>query len=177
MRRMVTLIAALALLSGCNGGQSEPADGSTAPVDGTATTAETTTAPRVCQSPPPAEIGAPSLISMTLEPNPVAPGTRATLRVSDAGLPSGAFVGLDVIWQCWDGSRWIDTYQLVRAVDPFAAQAIQVEPGVTTTLAGLGVPVPVTAEILIPDVPPGIYRIWEEASGIPGHLIVEVVEG
>jgi len=177
MRRMVTLMAALAFLSACNGGQSEPADGSTAPADGMATTAEPTTAPRVCQSPPPAEIEAPSLISMTLRPNPVAPGIRATLQVGDAGLPSGAFVGLDVIWQCWDGSRWIDTYQLVRAVDPFVAQAIRLEPGVTTTIASLGVPVPVTAEILIPDVPPGIYRISEEARGIPGHLIVEVVEG
>ena len=103
----------------------------------------------------------------------------ATLRVSDAGLPEGAMVGLDAIWQCWDGSRWIDTYQLVRAVHPFVAQAIRLEPGATTVIEDLGVPLPSNAEILIPDVPPGIYRIWdfEGIGDTAGHLIVEVIEG
>ena len=128
-----------------------------------------------CQPPPAAEIEAPSLITMTLDPNPVTAGMMATLQVSDAGLP-GAMIGLDAVWQCWDGSQWIDTYQLVRAVDPFQAQAILVEPGATTTIAGLGVPLPSIAGILIPGVPPGIYRIWDEAGNTPGHLIVEVVE-
>lgn len=135
-----------------------------------------------CQPPPAAEIEAPSPITMGLDPNPVTAGMMATLQVSDAGLPAGAFVGLDVIWQCWDGSQWIDTYQLVRAVDPFPAQAIRLEPGATTTIAALGVPVPSTAAILIPGVPPGIYRLAEQATQpgpqyIPGHLIVKVVEG
>ena len=135
-----------------------------------------------CQPPPAAEIEAPSLITMTLDPNPATAGMMATLWVSDAGLPAGAFIGLDVIWQCWDGSQWVDTYQLVRAVDPFTAQAIRLEPGVTTTIAALGVPLPSTAVILIPDVPPGIYRLADQAiqpgpQYIPGHLIVEVVEG
>jgi hypothetical protein len=130
-----------------------------------------------CRPPPAAEIEAPSQLAMTLDPNPVTAGTMATLRVGDAGLPSNAFVGLDAVWQCWDGSRWIDTFQLVRAVDSFVAQAIRVEPGATTTIAGLGVPVPSVAEILVPDVPAGIYRIWDEAGSTPGHLIVEVVDG
>jgi hypothetical protein len=130
-----------------------------------------------CEAPPASEIEAPSSIAMTLNPNPVTAGTRAILEVSDAGLASGAFVGLGLAWQCWDGFQWIDTYQLVRAVDPFQAQAIVVEPGVTTTIAALGVPIPSIAEILIPNVPPGIYRIWDEAGSTPGHLIVEVANG
>jgi hypothetical protein len=132
-----------------------------------------------CQPPPPAEIEAPSGLAMALDPNPVTAGMTAILRVSDAGLPEGAMVGLDVVWQCWDGSRWIDTYQLVRAVDPFVAQAIRLEPGATTIIEDLGVPLPSNAEILIPDVPPGIYRIWdfEGIGDTAGHLIVEVIEG
>jgi len=131
----------------------------------------------VCQPPPATEIEAPSGLAMTLDPNPVTAGARAVLEVSDAGLAPRTFVGLDATWQCWDGSRWVDTYQLVRAVDPFQAQTIELEAGVTTTVASLGVPVPSIAEILIPDVPPGIYRISDEAGSTPGHLVVEVVEG
>ena len=135
-----------------------------------------------CQLPPATEIETPSPIAMTLDPNPATAGTMATLQVSDAGLPSDAVVGLGLAWQCWDGSQWIDTHQLVRSVDPFQAQIIVVEPGVTTTIAGLGVALPSIAEILTPDVAPGIYRIREEAvqpgpQFTPGHLIVEVIDG
>ncbi len=134
-------------------------------------------APGACQPPPATEIEAPSHIAMTLDPYPVTAGATATLRVSDAELPTGAIIGLAVVWQCWDGSRWIDTYQLVRAIDPFVAQAIRVEPGVATTIAALGVPLPSTARILIPDVAPGIYRIWDQVGDTPGHLIVGVAKG
>jgi len=121
-----------------------------------------------CQPPPPAEIEAPSGLAMALDPNPVTAGMTATLGVSDAGLPGGAMVGLGAVWQCWDGSRWIDTYQLVRAVDPFVAQAIRVEPGATTVMEDLGVPLPSNAEILIPDVPPASTGSGtSKASGIP----------
>ena len=133
-----------------------------------------------CTTPPAAELQAPSALAMTLDPNPVHAESRATLLVDDIGLTGEAMAGLDLAWQCWDGTAWVDTHQLVRGIDPFVAQAIAVEPGATTTIASLGVPVPSTAEVLVPQVPPGIYRMQDEVvrpggQFTPGHLIVEVL--
>jgi hypothetical protein len=160
-RAVVLLVAMLA--AGCGQGSS-PSSGPMAS----------------CTTPPAAERQAASALAMTLDPNPVHAGTSAILEVDDAGLPGGAMVGLGLAWQCWTGDEWMDTHQMVRGIDPFTAQAIPVEPGATTTIAALGVPVPVAASVLIPQVLPGIYRIQEVAllpgRAITGHLIVEVVE-
>jgi hypothetical protein len=160
-RAVVLLVAVLA--AGCGEGSSPPSGPMAS-----------------CTTPPAAERQAMSALAMTLDPNPVHAGTTAILEVDDAGLPDGAMVGLGLAWQCWTGAEWMDTHQMVRGIDPFTAQAIPVEPGATTTIAGLGVPVPVAAPVLIPQVPPGIYRIQEVAElpgrAITGHLIVEVLE-
>jgi hypothetical protein len=161
--RAVVLLAAV-LAAGCGEGSS-PSSGPMAS----------------CTTPPVAERQATSALAMTLDPNPVHAGTSAILEVDDASLPAEAMVGLGLAWQCWNGVEWMDTHQLVRGIDPFVAQAIPVEPGATTTIAALGVPVPSTAAILIPQVPPGIYRIQDRVvqSGpqfTPVHLIVEVLE-
>jgi hypothetical protein len=77
--------------------------------------------------------------------------------------PEGDIVtGADALLQCWNGSRWVDTHQLLKY--PFGPDgspaAIALGPDVTVTTPAVGLIIqeqPFT--IVMPDVPNGTYRI------------------
>lgn len=120
-----------------------------------------------------------SQVLSTLQPNPVARGSLATLHVSDEGLPPDTLVGVSVRWECWDGDEWVETHLLWRGVEPFDADATALAPGTTIYVPLLGLGLPSTETVRIPDVPPGTYRLTETATQPGGgrfvsYLIVEV---
>lgn len=135
-----------------------------------------------CVPPPVAEIGLPSEVLMTLDPNPARAGAVVELSVSDEGLLRDPVVGAALEWQCWDGSAWVRTHQLLRGehTGGEGPETNNAPPGVSVTMIAIGIPLPNVDVILIPDVEPGIYRIYESAIAGPnnqtfeGFLIVEV---
>lgn len=136
-----------------------------------------------CLEPPASELSAESRLVLALDPNPTPAGQEATLSLSlteaeitrriAEGLPADVVGGAGAAWQCWDGSRWVDTHQIVRG---FAGEprTLAVAPGQTTTIPAIGLRLPNSYQILIPDVPPGLYRIEDTMTGISGFVIVEV---
>jgi hypothetical protein len=133
--------------------------------------------------PPEDEVTADIEIQLAVDPNPVIAGGAATLSIEQGDLLPGSSVGAGAVWQCWDGSNWIDTFQIVKAFDDGQdAQAIAVQPGATTTIPAVDLPIPSSYPILIPEVEPGTYRIAEEIitggeDVITGLVFVEVIDG
>jgi hypothetical protein len=136
----------------------------------------------MCQDPPVTERVAPvSDLVLTVIPKAVEAGSQAELSMESPRFPSDdAITGAGAAWQCWDGVAWIDTHQLVK--DEFGPNhrpaALEAEPGATTTIPGIGLPVTNSHTIVIPDVAPGIYRIrdevWFGSDPEQGYLVVEV---
>lgn len=134
-----------------------------------------------CFEPPQSELEVVSSLTMTVEPNPVEAGSIANLSVLTDEPPYVYMVGAGAAWQCWNGTAWVDTYQILRdgygsgEADPVAFEVI---PGATTTIPAIGLNVPNSYPIRIPAVPSGTYRIidWAEGAGerIGGHVIVVV---
>jgi hypothetical protein len=87
--------------------------------------------------------------------------------------------GVATWWQWWNGTEWIDTYLVERDYGN-GPTTFKIEPGLTTTIPALGLAVPNSATIIIPDVAPGLYRIRDELGSqgsepITGFVLVEVV--
>ena len=133
-----------------------------------------------CQEPPEAELVAPvSDVVLTIIPKAVEAGSQAELSMNSPRFPSDdAITGAGAAWQCWAGVAWIDTHQLVK--DRFGPNhqpaALEVEPGVTTTIPAVGLLVADRHSIAIPDVAPGIYRVRDEVwfGSEPQHVYVFV---
>lgn len=138
---------------------------------------------RNCVLPPEDELTVEPDVQLAVDPNPVPAGSPATLSMEQGSLPSGSSVGAGAVWQCWDGSSWVDTHQIVKGFDDGQdAQAIAVRPGATTTIPAIDLPIPSSYPIVIPEIEPGTYRITDEVltggeGSITGFVIVEVVEG
>jgi len=101
------------------------------------------------------------------------------LTIAADGLPDGALVGAGAAWQCWSGSEWVDTHQIVRGFYDGHGTTLEVGPGETTTIPAVGLPIPNSYPILIPDVEASTYRLADEAiqpgsPAISGWVIVEV---
>lgn len=130
-----------------------------------------------CTDPPADALAEVSRFALDLEPNPISPGGEATLIVGfdDAGAdPVG---GAGALWQCWTGAEWESTHQILR---PFAspdAEARYIEPSTEPTIPGVGLPVPNSFEVVVPDVAPGVYRIageiWADGERLVGLVVVE----
>jgi len=129
-----------------------------------------------CFSPPASELAASSPIEMSLQPNPVVAGTRARLSMDPKGDFAGQFVGIGAELQCWDGANWKPLFLLTRDKPGLSPSTVPVVPGQTTAVPAIGIPLPDSSEILIPDVPPGVYRIEDhiEDSTVTGFVIVQV---
>jgi hypothetical protein len=119
-------------------------------------------------------------LTLSLEPNPVPPDSEATLTVTPGADFDDRMVGASLEWQCWDGTAWVPTHQLFRSPHfQGGAGALEVEPGGTTAAPAVGVPLPTSDTILIPDVPAGTYRIVDRAlapdgTDLLGSVRVEV---
>jgi hypothetical protein len=133
-----------------------------------------------CRVPPPEELSKPSALALTLSPNPVESGSEATLSLDRVGLGDSAITGAGAAWECWDGDGWVDTHQVVKGFGGSGPRTIEVEPGVTTTIPAVGLPIPSRHSVLVPEVPAGMYRIADSAidggSVIKGFVIVEVLD-
>lgn len=126
---------------------------------------------------------------LSVSENPVFPGAPIDLNIgstttrSDTGSGDAsqnrAVTSYGSTWQCWTGSAWVDTHLLVHNGETLAGQ-----PGATTTVPAIGLPVPESFSIVVPSVDPGWYRItvriWvdrPDASpiGVVGFVSVEVL--
>jgi hypothetical protein len=116
---------------------------------------------------------------LSIEPNPVEAGEVAVLAVELGDLPNDALVGAGVEWQCWDGSGWVPTHQVVRGFDGNEPVTNEAPPGATTEVVAIGLSIPNAYDIVVPDVAPGRYRIADRAvvprgDETPGFVIVIV---
>jgi hypothetical protein len=128
---------------------------------------------------PPSEATGTEGVSFIVEVNPaeVTAGRLANLTLAGfEGDSTGFVTGLDTAWQCWDGSEWVDIFQLLKGTAGYAPGVA--EPG--SGIDAIGLILPVEASIRIPDVGPGIYRVFESAAGDDGMrdswTFVEVVD-
>lgn len=135
-----------------------------------------------CTEPPEDELlNDDSGFEVTVEPNPVVAGTEATLSVLPSEeTPRDLIGGLGAEWECWNGSEWVQTHILVRGANGPAA-VVDLTTDSTIAIPDLGLQVPNSYPIVIPDVAPGTYRLTDRLIGnesdLVGYEIVEVTEG
>ena len=130
-----------------------------------------------CQDPPAEELSAESALDIVVTPNPAASGMEASLSVSGDGLAADAVTGAGAFWQCWNGSQWVDTHHMVKG-ESATYRTRAVTPGATVTIPAVGYLLPSSRAILIPDVPPGTYRIVDsvavDGAVMTGFVLVQV---
>lgn len=149
----------------------------------TAPTSTSTAAPAEaqCMTPPADARSGSSQLELTIEPHPVTPRAQVTLGVRAPDGDADLVVGAAAEWQCWTGSAWVGTHQLVRDWTDRGPQTLEVPPGATTTIPGIGLPVPNSYLVTVPDVPAGTYRILDVAMAdgaeATGFVLVEVASG
>jgi hypothetical protein len=123
-----------------------------------------------CLEPPASEQARVSDLELSIEPSPATSGGVATLALGNSDLPDDAVASEGIEWQCWDGARWVGTHQLLRGGPTFP-----VEPGVTTTVSAVGLPIPNSYEIVVPEVPAGLYRIQDSIHLGPDVIVTGFV--
>lgn len=122
-----------------------------------------------------------SAFEVSVEPNPVAAGAEATLSVSPSHETPADFIGgLGADWECWNGSEWVQTHTVVRgALGP--PEVVDLSTDSTIAIPDVGLQVPNSHLIIIPDVAPGTYRLTDRLFGnesdLIGYEIVEVTGG
>ncbi len=115
-----------------------------------------------CTEPAAATLGAASDYPLELTPNPVPAGSVATLAITYSG--DGDLVGgAGAVWECWTGEQWERTHQVMRGVWNDGPATNYIEPDTTVTVPAIGLEVPNSYAVAIPDVSPGVYRISDEA--------------
>ena len=143
-----------------------------------------------CELPPESEQAFPdSDFVLTIAPNSVAPGMEADLVIEIAedapddlrDAPEGEIVtGAGALLQCWDGSAWVETHQLLK--DGFGPDnspaAIGIGPDVTVTIPAVGLLLEDQPYIIVtPDLPPGIYRVEDSVFvGSSGRSVFSLIE-
>lgn len=177
MKRVALVLTVLvALVPGCAESGSPQASSSVEDVE--------------CELPPESEQALPdSDFVLTIAPNPVAPGMEADMVIELAedapddlrDAPEGDIItGAGALLQCWDGSSWVETHQLLK--DGFGPDnspaAIGIGPDVTVTIPAVGLVIadqPYT--IVTPDLPPGIYRVEDTVIvGSSGRSVYGLIE-
>lgn len=122
----------------------------------------TTPTGSACLAPPAQATGTEgAAFIMTVRPGGVTAGSSASLVLGAfEGDLAGYVTGLATTWQCWDGSGWVDMYMLVKGIAGFTPAVA----AVGSATEGIGFDLPLEASILIPDVGPGIYRVFESVA-------------
>lgn len=133
----------------------------------------------VCEEPPSSVET--SGLEMSLEPNPVSPREVAHLRVAGGSLPADASVGVDAMWQCWDGEGWATTHVVYRGFGDNAGQTIPVNDTFQIHVPSIGLALDAGYPIVVPAVEAGVYRIADKVihdeTEVEGFVLVEVVNG
>lgn len=131
-----------------------------------------------CSEPPAEALVIESEFDVELSPSPVEAGSEATLSVDYDGPLEGLNGGVGASWDCWSGDRWVATHILVRAIEDWEPSVIDLS-GPREEVIDIGLPIPNSYRVLIPDVVPGTYRIRDGLFGFEMSLtafeIVEVV--
>jgi hypothetical protein len=139
----------------------------------------TTTSSGVECSAPPAEVlVAESEFDVELSPNPVEAGSEVTLSIDYDGPLEGLNGGVGASWECWSEDRWVATHILVRAIEDWEPSVIDPSDP-SEEVIDIGLLIPNSYQVLIPEVPPGTYRIRDVLFGfemsLAAYEIVEVV--
>jgi len=140
----------------------------------------TTSSPGLCSDPPSDELTFDSDFELSLDPNPVEAGGEATLSVNLEGPPNDYIGGAGASWECWDGTSWIETHIVVRAFNVSAQPSvIDLSDDADAAIPDIGLLVPNSYQILVPNVTPGNYRITDHIFGpestLTAHVAVEVM--
>jgi hypothetical protein len=129
-----------------------------------------------CIEPPQAQLEPESEFDLTVDPNPVPTGSSATLSVDYEQADGSDITGVGATWECWDGESWTQTHVIARAFNE-SPPAVYDSSG-TVAIPDIGLVVPHSHEILIPEVGAGTYRltdlIYSDGEELTGHVIVEV---
>jgi hypothetical protein len=142
-------------------------------------TSESTPEGLACIEPPASEVRVLSDLVLAVEPNPVETGGEATLTLERGDLSAHSVAGAGVLWQCWtEQSGWVDTHVIVRGFTAGAMRTDEIEMDSAVFVELIGLDIPNSYRILIPDVSPGTYRIVdrvnENRNEITGFVIVVV---
>jgi len=141
-----------------------------------------------CQPAPEGQRHSQSEFPLSISANPVAGGDVITLYFGSNDTPGGDNIvpgttatGWGSSWQCWNGVEWVDTHLLEHGTGN-PGEVIARDPEVVTTMPAVGMPVPDSFEVTVPDVDSGWYRIeadvHSDAQGsLVGHVAVEVTSG
>ncbi len=128
-----------------------------------------------CIEPPADELDVLSDFELTLEPNPVHAGSEATLSVHKDDASTDYIGGAGASWECWNGNEWVATHIVVRAFNESSpAEVIDLAEDTNYGVPDIGLTLPNSFTILIPDVPPGTYRITDYLYGGPEQLVANV---
>ena len=129
-----------------------------------------------CVAPPSDATLEVSEFALVLEPNPVAAGAEAVLVIPGDDLPDDTVGGAGAMWQCWTGTQWESTHQILRPFASETGEARYLAPGTVATVPAVGLPVPNSYQVRLPDVQPGTYRIvdevWPEGESRTGRVVV-----
>jgi hypothetical protein len=125
-----------------------------------------------CRTAPPEERTSVSSVPLSLVPYPVAAGAAVRLEI-DAVEEDRVMAPWGAAWECWNGSEWVGTHLLEFGMSR-GGSVVPGVPGATTTMPAIGYGVPQRDDfyVILPNVPPGWYRL--SVRGI-GDLAVEVV--
>jgi hypothetical protein len=119
-----------------------------------------------------------SEFDVELSPNPVEAGGEATLSVDYDGPLVGFNGGVGASWECWSEDRWVATHILVRTINDWEPSVIDLSDP-REEVIDIGLLIPNSYQVLIPEVPPGIYRIRDGLFGfelsLTAYEIVEVL--
>jgi len=118
---------------------------------------------------------------VSVDPNPASPREVVKLEVGGGDLPGDASVGVDAMWQCWDGGAWVTTHVIYRGIGDDAGQTIPVNDNFQIHVPSIGLALDEGYPIVIPQVEAGVYRIEDkivlEDREVGGFVLVEVVNG
>lgn len=145
----------------------------------TSTSSSSTTTSRsaeVCIEPPADQLDFESNFELTLDPNRVHAGSEATLSTDMVDASTDYIGGAGASWECWNGTEWMPTHIVVRAFNESSpAGVIDLAEDTNYGVPDIGLTLPNSFTILIPDVTPGKYRITDQLYGGPEQLVAHVI--
>lgn len=189
MRTAFAIAALVIVMSSCTSGATVTTTNGSTTSAGVAATGESAFA---CISAPEVQRHSRSPFALSVSENPVVPGEPIALHIGSTKAyghdpdDNPDITGYGSTWQCWNGTTWVDTHLLVHGYGGVIGRTEGGAPGLTTTVPAIGIAVPDTFMVTVPDVAPGWYRITaviilpgaegQPARHIEGFVAVEVLE-